>query len=383
MIASHGAFVKKLRLALIAHNAQSIVNFRGPLVRELITRGVDVFALAPDYDEVTKAAVVALGARPVEFSLLRAMVNPLRDLRDLCSLREKLRELKADISFAFTIKPVIYGTLAALMAGVPSRYAMIEGAGHLFTDDGIRSIRRGLVRAITVVLYKLGLRQAKRVFMLNSDDIALFTGSQMTSLHKVVHIDGIGLDLDYYYFAPPVLDPVCFILVARLLKEKGVYDYIEAARKVREACPEARFILVGCVDRNPTSVTDQEIKTWKESGLVEVSGHVTDVRPWLKKASVFVLPSYREGMPRSTQEAMAMGRPVITTNVPGCRDTVVEGVNGFIVPVRDSLALATAMLKFVKNPALLAEMGIRSRAMAEERFDVRRINSQILEVIGC
>ena len=152
---------------------------------------------------------------------------------------------------------------------------------------------------------------------------------------------------------------------------------------MREACPEARFILVGCVDRNPTSVTDQEIGTWKESGWVEVSGHVTDVRPWLKKASVFVLPSYREGMPRSTQEAMAMGRPVITTNVPGCRDTVVEGVNGFIVPVRDSVALATAMLKFVKNPAILAEMGIRSRAMAEERFNVRRINSQILEVIGC
>jgi len=383
MINANEAIVSGRRLALIAPTALSIINFRGPMVRELITRGVDVFALAPDYDEATRAAVVALGARPIDSSLSRATVNPLRDLRDFFRLRKQLHELRADISFAFTIKPVIYGTLAASLAGVPSRYAMIEGAGHLFTDDGGHSLRRGLVRAITVVLYKLGLGQAKRIFILNNDDIALFTGSRMTSLRKVVHIDGIGLDLDNYHFTPPVLDPICFILVARLLKEKGVYDYIEAAQKVRAVCPAAGFILVGSIDRNPTSVTDQEVETWKEKGLVEVTGHVADVRPWLKKASVFVLPSYREGMPRSTQEAMAMGRPVITTNVPGCRDTVVEGVNGFIVPVRDSVALATAMLKFVKNPALLAEMGIRSRAMAEERFDVRRINSQILEVIGC
>jgi glycosyltransferase involved in cell wall biosynthesis len=367
---------------VIAHTAESIVNFRGPLVREMVARGLEVFALAPDYDEATKAAVTALGARPIDYSLSRATVNPWRDLRDFLRLRQQLHKLEADITFAYTIKPVIYGTLAARFAGVPSRYVMIEGAGHLFVDDGTISLCRGMVRAVTMVLYALSLSQAKRIFMLNKDDIALFTRWGMASRSKVVLIDGIGLDLEYYRFAPPVFNPICFILVARLLKEKGVYDYIEAARKVRAVCPEARFILLGSIDRNPTSVTYQEVERLKAEGLVEVAGHVSDVRPWLEKASVFVLPSYREGLPRSSQEAMALGRPVIATDVPGCRDTVIEGENGFVVPVRDSAALATAMLKFVYAPKLVAEMGARSRSIAEKRFDVHRINAQILQEIG-
>jgi len=228
------------------------------------------------------------------------------------------------------------------------------------------------------MLYSVALGHARRVFMLNKDDVDLFVGSRMVARRKVVLIDGIGLDLKFYRAAPPVLEPICFILVARLLREKGVYEYVEAAKLVKIACPMTRFILVGSIDKNPSSVTAQEVTAWEAEGLIELSGQVSDVRSWLVKASVFVLPSYREGLPRSTQEAMAAGRPVITTDVPGCRDTVVDGMNGFIVPVRDVAALAKAMLKFVNNPELIAEMGAKSRAIAEQRFDVHRINSKIL-----
>lgn len=367
------------RLAMIAHQAQSLVNFRGPLIRECVARGVAVLALAPDYDDVTRAAVAALGATPVESSLSRATINPWQDLQDFLRLRKQLRQLAVEISFSYTIKPVIYGTLAAAMSGVPSRFALIEGAGHLYTDDGRISLKRVLLRTIVSTLYALALSQAEWVFVLNRDDKALFSRFWPGSSRKIVQLDGIGLDLMHYFTAPVDSNSITFICVARLLREKGIYDYLEAARRVRTVCPSVSFILVGSTDRNPTSVRPEEIEEWRASGLMEIVGHVADVRPWLQRASVFVLPSYREGLPRSTQEAMAMGRAVITTDVPGCRDTVVEGVNGFIVPVRDPASLADAMLRFVQAPQLVARMGANSREIAQRRFDVHRINAQIFE----
>jgi glycosyltransferase involved in cell wall biosynthesis len=373
---------RKRRLVLIAHNAYTIINFRGPLIRELVSRGIDVYAFAPDYEEITKEGVIALGASPIQSSLSRATANPLRDICDLVRMWRLLIGLRADMALSYTIKPVIYGTLAARMAGVPDRYAMIEGAGHLFTDDGKISLRRGLLRLITAVLYRIGLSQAKRVFLLNRDDIKLFTSSRMLSEEKAVLIDGIGLDLMHYHVVPPVVDPICFIFVARLLKEKGIYDFIAAAEIVKAAFPDVRFMILGGVDINPTSVTSREVEAWKMSGLVEFLGQVSDVRPWLAQSSVFVLPSYREGLPRSTQEAMATGRPVITTDVPGCRDTVIDGENGFLIPVRDPSALAKAMLRFVSNPQLVVSMGEKSRIVAEARFDVDLINAKVLEIMG-
>lgn len=219
--------------------------------------------------------------------------------------------------------------------------------------------------------------------MLNQDDKALFVSEGMVSASKVQLLDGIGLDLDHYHQVEPVLHPVCFILIARLIREKGVYDYIEAARKVKALHPETRFILLGNVDLNPGSVSESELRAWVAEGVVEWPGQVTDVRSWIAAASVFVLPSfYREGLPRSTQEAMAMGRPVITTDMPGCKETVEQGVNGFVVPARNPDALARVMMDFIEQPELIAPMGAASRRMAEERFDVHTINATILQAMG-
>jgi glycosyltransferase involved in cell wall biosynthesis len=371
------------RLAIIANQAFSISNFRGPLVREMVRRDIRVYALAPDYDDTSRAAVMALGAVPVDCFMSRVGMNPLRDALDLFLLSRQLRSLKLSASLAYFIKPVIYGTLAARLAAVPKRFAMIEGAGYVFADSEKPSICRRLLRSFVTQLYRLGLSQADGVFLLNPDDKNLFIDARMVSAEKVQLLDGIGLDLAYYEATPPVLQPVCFILVARLLREKGIYDYIDAARKVKAFHPKVRFLLLGSVDLNPGSVSASEIRAWVAEGLIECPGQVIDVRSWIAQASVFVLPSYyREGLPRSTQEAMAMGRPVITTDWVGCRETVEEGVNGFMVPVRNPEALARSMLNFVERPDLIASMGAASRRLAERRFDVQKINALILATMG-
>jgi glycosyltransferase involved in cell wall biosynthesis len=367
------------RIAIISNQAYSIVNFRGVLVKEMISRGMKVYALAPEYDDLSRNSVIALGAIPVDSPMSRTGMNPLRDFLDLFRLTVLLRRLKLNASFAYFIKPVIYGALAARLAAVPKRFSLIEGAGYVFAGDEKPTMRRRLLRIFVTWLYRLGLSQSSRVFMLNIDDKNLFVNERMVSVEKIQLLDGIGLDLAHYQVAKPVLHPISFILVARLLREKGIYDYIASARLVKALYPEIRFLLLGGTDLNPGSVTKAEVNSWVDEGLIECPGQVPDVRIWIAQASVFVLPSYyREGLPRSTQEAMAMGRPVITTDWVGCRETVEHGVNGLMIPVRNYEALAQAMLIFVKQPELIISMGIESRRIAEKRFNVHKINAQIL-----
>ncbi len=369
------------KFALVASLASSIALFRGPLITELASRGIEVYAFAPDYDDDSRAAVRSVGAIPVQYSMSRAGMNPFRDVADLLRLCGQLRRLKPDVVFCYFIKPVIYGTLAARLAGIKRRFASIEGAGYVFTDSARPSFKRTLLRRFVVQLYRAALSQTNRVFMLNPDDRQLFVDEGMVRPEKVQPLDGIGLSLDHYRAAPPSSTPMRFLLIGRLLREKGVYEYIEAARIVKRSHPQVQFCLLGSCDANPGSISQGEAEQWVAEGLLEWPGQVSDVREWIAGSSVFVLPSYREGLPRSTQEAMAMGRPVITTDVPGCRETVVQGRNGLIVPVRDPAALAAAMLAFVEQPGLVASMGAESRRMAEERFDVNKINARILQTM--
>jgi glycosyltransferase involved in cell wall biosynthesis len=370
-------------IAVISSQAFATVNFRGPLIRDLVALGVAVYALAPDYDDDTRVKVAGLGARPIDFSLSRAGLNPVRDLLDAVRLRAVLKRLAPDASLANYIKPVIFGSLAAWAAGIPARYSMIEGLGYVFIEDGRPpSLRRRALRYAVSRLYKCALKTNRRVLFLNPDDLGQFLASKIVRPEQTAHIDGIGLDLDYYVPVAPVLKPVTFLLIARMLREKGVYDFIDAARTVKRRFPDVRFMLVGDTDPNPGSVDRAELEGWKTEGLVEWAGRVSDVRPWIARASVFVLPSYyREGVPRTNQEAMAMERPVITTDHIGCRETVVDGVNGYLVPVRRPDVLAATMTRFVESPHLIQQMGRESRRIAKERFDVREINRQILEIL--
>jgi len=374
----------RLRIGIIGNQAFSLLNFRGPLLADMVRRGIEVFALAPDYDKATRAVVRALGAEPVDYSLSRTGMNPVRDATDMLRLAVLLRRLKPDITLGYAIKPVIYGTLAAWLAQVPRRFAMIEGLGYIFTPpEDAEPLTRRILRLVAILLYSASLRRASRVFFLNRDDIEEFLKSRIVSSEKVFLLGGIGVDLDYWRPAPPNMKHVTFLLAARLLREKGIVEYARAAWLIKQKHPNTRFVLLGNLDTNPGALSQHEIEQWAAEGILEWPGHVPDVRPWMAQASVFVLPSYyREGVPRSTQEAMAMARPVITTDAPGCRETVIDGKNGFLVPVHNVVALAAAMERFILLPGLIEKMGRASRSIAEERFDVHKINQVILQEMG-
>jgi glycosyltransferase involved in cell wall biosynthesis len=281
------------------------------------------------------------------------------------------------------VKPVIYGSLAAFVAGVPRRFAMVAGLGYVYTpEDSKPRLARRLLSSVVTRLYRVALRTCHLAFFQNEDDVAHFIEAGMIDPAKVRRINGSGVDLEHFAPVPPVTTPVTFLLAARLLKEKGIFEFVDAARAIRRSNADVRFVVLGEVDVNPGSLTRSQLESWVSEGVIEWPGQVDDVRPWIAESSVYVLPSYREGLPRSSQEAMAMGRPIITTDTAGCRETVVEGVNGYLVPLRDSGALAAAMQRFVDNPAAIESMGRESRRLAEERFDVHAINAVILGCIG-
>lgn len=370
-----------MKVAIIGNQGFSMLNFRGPLIGDLVHRGHSVYALAPQLEKDTADSLRRIGAQPVSIALARTGTNPLTDLLSIWQLRQGLRQIRPDVTLGYAAKPVIYGTLAAWLAGVPRRFAMIEGLGYIFIYSPGESLAKRALRQIVVGLFRASLSKAQTVFFLNPDDIAEFSARGLIKPGQAVNIGGIGVDLSQWAPAAPVLDPITFLFVGRLLKDKGVLDFVAAAREIKALHPRVRFVLVGGLDENPQSISLGDVEGWVAEGLVEWPGHVP-VQPWLQQASVFVLPSYREGVPRSTQEAMAMSRPVITTDAVGCRETVVDGKNGYLVPIQDPKALADAMLKFISTPELIVSMGQQSRAMAEERFDVRKVNATIMNVLG-
>ncbi|OSZ44472.1 glycosyltransferase family 1 protein [Alcaligenes faecalis] len=364
-------------IVLIAHHAGSLLNFRGDWIRSLCTSGGRVICLAPDYSDQEKTAVRALGAEAIDYGLRRTGMNPLRDLWDTWTLSLLLRKLRPDVAFAFSTKPVIYGTLAAWLANVKRRVAMIEGVGFVFTDSAQPlGWRRRMLRFLVSLLYKSALQRADQVIFLNQDDRNEFVSRGLALKERTMVLGGIGVDLEAWRVAPSIRKPVTFLLAARLLREKGVLEYVEAAKQVLAVHPDVRFLLLGGLDSNPGALSQSDVQAWVNEGVLEWPGHV-DIKPWMTQASVFVLPSWREGVPRSTQEAMAMGRPIITTDAPGCRETVIEGVNGYRVPVRDIQALKHAMLLFIENPGMIEPMGEASRRLAEERFDVNMVNARL------
>jgi len=367
--------------ALITSHAPSLLNFRAPLIRALVARGIQVWALAPNFDERSRAAVLAIGASPVDCPMDRTGMNPLRDAVNTWRMLLLLRRLQPDIVLGYFIKPVIFGSIAAFLARVPTRIAMVEGLGFVFTSAGDKlSIKRRLLKYLVLVLYKTGLVCAHKVIFLNPDDRDELVAAGAVPKEKSFLLGGIGVELEQWRLTPATVEPVTFLLVARLLREKGIEEYALAAYMVKQNHPDARFVLLGGLDDNPGALTETDVQAWVSGGILEWHGHVS-VQPWMALASVYVLPSYREGMPVSTQEAMAAGRAVITTDVPGCRQTVVDGVNGFLVPPRCPQALAEAMVRFIKQPELIRSMGESSLHMAQQQFDVHKVNARLMALL--
>ena len=371
------------RITLIGHAAGATLNFRAPLIADLVAAGWQVEVLAPDWTPDQLQRLRDLGAQAGTFPLSRTGLNPLQDLRTLWALYRHLRDSRPDAVLTYAAKTNVWGMLGAAWAGVPHRVAMVEGMGFAFTEgDGGRSLKQRMVGVALANLYRMAFRLAHRVIVLNPDDANDLQRQCGLEPQKTLLLGGIGVPLSEWPFHPPHTHPMTFTLVARLLREKGVLEFLQAARLIKERHPNTRFFLLGALDDNPGSLREADIQPWVCAGIIEWPGQV-NVKPWLAQTSVFVLPSfYREGVPRSTQEAMAMGRAVITTDVPGCRETVVDGANGFLVPPRNVPALVAAMQRFIDEPNLIERMGAESRRLAEERFDVRRANAILVQTLN-
>lgn len=356
--------------------ARSLVDFRGPMISEMVERGWRVTAAAPDLDAATIDQLTRLGASSVEISLARTGMNPLADFRYYRQLLKVFETLKPSAVIAYTAKPVIWGAIASF--GKPWRVVtMITGLGYAFTEDGRRSTKRFVARQAAQGLYRLALARADRVLFQNPDDRDLFQKLGLVrDARKTAVINGSGVDMEHYSLKP--LPPaVSFLMVARLLGAKGVREYCQAAVELKRRYPTVAFRLAGWIDEGPDSIAASELSEWTDQGI-EYLGRLGDVRPALGDAQVFVLPSYREGTPRSVLEAMAMGRPIITTTAPGCKETVVDGINGILVPPRTVDDLVRAMEEFVTKPHLASEMGRESYLMAKTKYDVRAVNDSIL-----
>jgi glycosyltransferase involved in cell wall biosynthesis len=356
---------------LIGGCAKAMLRFRAALIRELSRQGQEVVAVAPQTDAETEHALRAQGlTRFIAAPLDRAGMNPMHDLVALWSLHRAIARERPDTVLTYNIKPMVYGTLAAWLAGTKRRIAMVEGLGYAYTPG--RELKRRVARALSNVLYRIPCTLAHGLVVLNEDDRAFFADRFLRANTDRIHLlPGIGVDLDEYRREPLPEGPLTFVLIGRLLRDKGVIDFVNAARQVKVSDPTIRFVLVGGTDDNPASVARREVDAWVAEGLVTYAGEVSDVRPWLRQSHVFVLPSYREGFPRTIMEAMAMGRPCLTTDVPGCRGAVVHGQTGLIVQPANSGQLAAAMLWLAENRAALTTMASNADAYAYLNFDAK------------
>lgn len=375
-----------MKVVLISQSASpGLLIFRKPMIEELVAAGHKVYCFAMDFTDPARQDLIKLGAIPMDYSLSRTGLNPFRDFTDTLKLSLKIKALKPDLVFSFFAKPVIYGGLAARIAGVPKRIGMLEGLGFAFTEQkGHLPFKTRLIRWVQVQLYRAVIPTLDKIIFLNPDDPVDLIKKYRIKAKKVEVLGGIGLDLGEYPYSKPDSNKVSFIFVGRLLAEKGINEYIGAAKLVKQKYPGAEFVVLGGLDEgNPGGLRKDELDKLIKDSIVIHPGHVNDVSKWIADSSVFVLPSYyREGVPRSTQEAMAIGRAVITTDMPGCRETVVEGVNGFMVPAWDTEALAKAMIRFIEKPALVLSMGMESYHLALERFDAKVVNKRLINMLS-
>lgn len=371
-----------MRILLVGNLSSTIILFRKRLIEKLVIEGWEVYTLTMDDNVENNEIIKGFGAIPSTYRFSRSGINPASDIYNTLILSKKIKLINPDVVFGFFPKPVIFGSLAAKLAGVKRIYVLLEGLGYCFTESNhTENFKKKLVKFSQVFLYKLALPLANKVMFLNKDDYhdLLIKNKIKVKSHEVV--GGIGVNLSDYSFHPVNLGTLHFTMVCRLLVEKGVREFVQAAQAVKKIYPDVRFTIAGAFDDNPGGIPIEEYQKWVKEGYVEFLGQINDIKSHLINCSIFVLPSYREGVPRSTQEAMAIGRAIITTDVPGCRETIVHGINGFMIPPCNVKELILSMTKFIENPELITNMGHASRNMAEKSFDEEVACEKLINIL--
>ena len=369
-----------MKVLVISPKNRTAYNFRGDLIKEIISGGNEVVVTGPNQDDVDK--ILELGAEFVEIPMNKNGVNPFKDLKYQKRLHKLFLEKKPDIVFSYTSKPVIYGTIAAKKAEKKLKkkihtVPMITGVGYAFTAT---STKAKIIRAVMSFLYKKSLKKADTILFQNEDDKALFERLKLVSRGKTGLVNGSGVNTEKF----PVCDypeKTTFFMLSRVMYSKGIREYLRACEIVKEQYPSVRCMLLGACENIQDSLTEEQLKPYIEKGIIEHFGETNNVAQYYSQCSVYVLPSYREGTPRTVLEAMSMGRAIITTDSPGCRGTVKNKETGYLVPVKNSEALAEKMIEFIKNPSLINEMGGKSALYCREKYDVKKVNNVMLKYL--
>ncbi|MEZ4365355.1 MAG: glycosyltransferase family 4 protein [Kofleriaceae bacterium] len=356
-------------------------NVRGPLLAAAVARGHQVTVAAPTPPREIAGPLAELGATYRHWPVERTTIAPRADLRSLVALAGIVRELRPDVVLAYQLKAVLLGVPLARWLRVPRVVVLVNGLGTLFDP----ALAGGRAARLGRQAYGLALRHAHEIVFQNTDDPALLTGlGLLAPTQRWRHVPGSGVDLAAFAPHGPRAQATTFTFIGRLLGAKGVREFVEAARLLRREQPHARCRLVGPLEApsHPDAITRAELDAWRAAGDVTYAGVVEDIRTVLADTLAFVLPSHREGLPRTSLEAMAAALPVITTDTVGCRDTVVDGETGFLVPLRAPTALADRMARYLRDPAMAARHGRAGRARAEARFGLTAVNQQMLDALA-
>tara|TARA_R110002095_G_scaffold63947_2_gene53932 strand:- start:2625 stop:3821 length:1197 start_codon:yes stop_codon:yes gene_type:complete len=367
------------KVAVITSSTKTLLTFRYDFLKALKATGAEVMVLGPD-DKTKKIVVRKLKDIDVSFSIIpiaNTKLNPFQDYKTYKAIKSILKKQQVTSVFSYTLKPVIYGSLAAKAAGVKTITSMMTGLGHLYT---FHDWRTKLLRLVSDRLLRIAFKVNATVFFQNKDDAQVLLDRNLLPLDKVVLVNGSGVNLkEFPKTQLPQQTPLTFLFVGRLLKSKGFYEYCEAVKMVHKKYPGMRYQVLGGHHPNPAQLSEKEARQiMKESG-VDYLGETDDVLPFVQKAHVVVLPSYREGTPKALLEALSVGRPLITTNAPGCCETVSEKENGVLVHVADPWAIAEAMKFFITHPENILPMAKASRKLAEDKFDVHKVNATLIK----
>ena len=368
-----------MKALVLSSHTPSLFWFRVDLMKEMQNEGYEVFAAGqmPEVDWTERFAGIGVTYRQIRVA--RNGLNPLRDIQTLTDIKRLLKEIKPDKIFVFQAKTIAYGCRAAADLGITEVYTLLAGLGSVYLGHGLKN---KLVKWVMSQLYKQAFKRSKKVFFQNNDDKQTRVEEGLLSEDRIVMIHGSGVNTDS--FTPtPLPDVPTFLYIGRLIRDKGVGEYLEACKKIKSIYgSQVRCLLVGPYDSNPSSFKPEDVEPLVKDGVIEYFGEQRDVRPYISQCSIYVLPSYHEGTPKTVLEAMAMGRAIITSNAPGCKETVIDGVNGCLTEVKNADDVAEKMAYLFNNPELVAAMGKKSREMACEIFDVRKVNDVILRTMG-
>lgn len=359
--------------------AEALYKSRYELIMDFLRLGYEVILIAPEEDDFTRDIFLGQPVRYIQVNFDRTGTNPIKDIKTIKELNNIMGKEKPDISYAFGgAKAAIYTTLASSRSGVNGNYCMINGLGSIYRGEGLKN---KIIEKIMTGLFRQSLKKSDGVLFQNNDDLTVFINKEIVDRDKCKIVNGSGVNLDKFPYSKAKADKIVFLFIGRLLRDKGIYEFVEAAQEIKKSYNSVEFWVLGGYDSNPTSVSKKEMNSWVSNDIIKYFGRQDNIYPFYEAASVFVLPSYHEGTPRTNLEAMAVGRPIITSDAPGCRETVINQKNGFLVPVRDVESLAKKMRFFIENPDMIIEMGDESNKIAVNKYDVNKVNESIVDFI--